>query len=104
LVGFQLPGSGDDPSTDETLAQLGFPALPPEPARRPIQPAVRRGSRLIRGLVVFNAMHDRILGRLGSLGRTVATRQGRNFLGWVGVVLFFGSLALCVGSWFGWTR
>jgi hypothetical protein len=56
-----------------------------------------------RGLVQVNALLDRAFGLLGPVGRPLTTPAGRNFLGWLGVVLLVGAAAFCLGAWLGWT-
>jgi hypothetical protein len=52
--------------------------------------------------VAFNVVFDVFLTLLGPPGRWLKGKQGRNFLGVLGVLSLLGAVALAVADGYGW--
>ncbi len=56
-----------------------------------------------QSLLGVNRVLEAPLQALGPVGRPFLSEHGRNFLGWLGLILLTGSAALALGVWLGWT-
>jgi hypothetical protein len=93
----------EDLAVDEALIRLDYPTFEPQPAVVAPDPA-KPDSLVYGALLRFNTATDRLLRLLGPLGWSLRTAAGRHLLGWFGMVLLVGAVALFLGSWLGWTR
>lgn len=74
-------------------------ALPSSPA---VAATCPRSTLPYRAAVRVNSGLERIFLALGPLGRPFLSDWGREWLGWVGLVLLVAAVALALGMWLGW--
>jgi hypothetical protein len=56
----------------------------------------------LRPFLWCNQLYDRCIGRLGLPGRWLRGSRARNWLGWTGILLLFGTGAWVAVEWIGW--